>query len=471
MSNIKNEIVASTPKKDDGAWITDGAWISGLAGVATLLTIAFICQRNQWFETGVSFWGLSVSTQLDVQLFCLIMVALSMCLTEVFRLTVSGHKPFLSISPDLSNGRLGELIFKSLWRYACYLALFHAIVFIYKVAPEYGFIDRKEYYKPWFRMCDWLLTAFTILGIPYVFLTEAFKSDEKKDKNSYHYLVEFVLIGLFSTLKIIQKPTSRPVTGAQLKKTFLGLLVRVFFAPLMTVFFIDQFGHLVSNMGYVIDWLPKKIAEGNYSHANFNKDLMNTMKPVIFSIDVTLAWCGYVLTSRWLDNETQSTEPTLLGWLVCLISYPPFHLAGLYFVFPSENVIRTIDNHYFVSFFTILTIISFMIYTVATIVFGVRFSNLTHRGIIRKGPFAIVRHPAYASKNIGWWLGIFPVLVYLFATGSIAGIYMILATIALAAQSYWYYWRAITEERHLSIDPAYREYCENVKYRFIPGVF
>jgi len=60
--------------------------------------------------------------------------------------------------------------------------------------------------------------------------------------------------------------------------------------------------------------------------------------------------------------------------------------------------------------------------------------------------------------------------VYLYCIGSIAGIYFALATLALAAQSYWYYWRAITEERHLSIDPAYREYCEVVKYRFIPGV-
>ena len=34
-----------------------------------------------------------------------------------------------------------------------------------------------------------------------------------------------------------------------------------------------------------------------------------------------------------------------------------------------------------------------------------------------------------------------------------------------------YYMRAMTEERHLSLDPDYREYCKKVKYRFIPKVW
>jgi len=470
MSNNQNELVVSTPKKENGVWITDGAWISGLTGVVSLMVIAIMCQKHQWLDNGLTVLGFDFETRLDVQLLCLIAVALSMCLVEVLRLTISGHKPLFSISPQVKKGQIGEVFFKSLWRFSCYLALFYFIGLIYRVAPEYGFLDKSPYYQPWFEMYQWLFRAFTILGFPYVFFTEVFKYDEKKDVNSYHYLVEYVLIGLLTKIRLIQKPKYQPVTGTQLKKITLGLLVRVFFAPLMTVFFIDQFGHLVSNFGYLFDVLPQKIAQGHYSHANFNKDLMNVMKPIIFGIDVTLAWCGYVLTSRWLDNETQSAEPTLIGWVVCLLSYPPFALAGLYFIFPSESIIRTVDNQLFVSVFSILTIISFIIYTVATIVFGVRFSNLTHRGIIRTGPFAFVRHPAYASKNIGWWLGIFPVLVYLFLIGNMPASYMVLATLALAVQSYWYYWRAITEERHLMIDPAYQEYCEQVKYRFIPGV-
>ena len=40
----------------------------------------------------------------------------------------------------------------------------------------------------------------------------------------------------------------------------------------------------------------------------------------------------------------------------------------------------------------------------------------------------------------------------------------------LAGMTGLYYLRAITEERHLSIDPEYREYCKRAPYRFIPGI-
>ena len=456
-----------TTKK--GAWITDGAWISGLAGVVSLFVVALVCQRYAWLDKGVSLWGvIDLNTKLDVQLFCLIIIALSMCFVELLRLFYTSATPRLTLAPVLAEGRYLELIFTCLWRYVCYLALFYFLVFIYKFAPEYGFVKNNPYYQPWFQMCDWLLRAFTWLGFPYVLLTYACKYDESKDKQSYHHLIEYAL---FPVLARLGFKFQTSITTQKAKNTLLGLLVRAFFAPLMTVFFVEQFGHLVSNFGYLFDWLPRHIANGNYNHAALNKDLMNILKPVIFSIDVSLAWCGYVLTSRWLDNETQSTEPSLLGWFVCLISYPPFQLAGLYFIFPSENQILSLSNHYFVTFFTVLTLLSFIFYTASTVVFGVRFSNLTHRGIIRTGPFSIIRHPAYTSKNIGWWLGIFPVLLFLLVTGALTFTAFGLMTMALVAQSYWYYWRAITEERHLSLDPLYQEYCKQVKYRFIPKIF
>lgn len=474
MPEIQHETIASTAKKDNGVWITDGAWISGLAGVIMVLVMAFVSQQNGWAQHGLSVFGvIELNRKFDVELFCLIVIALTMCVVELARLSLAGHKPIFTIASELKNAQYGILLLKSALRYLSYLALFYAIIFIYKVAPEYGFVQRKDYYYPWFKMCKWLFNAFLWAGFPYILLSYALKYDENKDKNSYHQLVNALFFCLIAVLRLPLKKTLAQkvqVNKAQLKKIALGLLVRVFFMPLMTVFFVEQFGLLVSNMNYMFNSLPHSLANGNYSHATFNQDLINIMKAVIFSIDVALAWCGYVLTSRWLDNETQSTEPTLLGWLVCLISYPPFQLAGLYFLFPSENLINNLGNHYFVTFFSVLTIASFIIYTASTVVFGVRFSNLTHRGIIRRGPFAIVRHPAYTSKNIGWWLGIFPVLLYLYVTDAMPLIQLFLFTIALMAQSYWYYWRALTEERHLSVDPAYSEYCKAVPYRFIPGV-
>ena len=45
-----------------------------------------------------------------------------------------------------------------------------------------------------------------------------------------------------------------------------------------------------------------------------------------------------------------------------------------------------------------------VIYVWATVMFGARFSNLTHRGIITSGPYRFTKHPAYAAKNIAWWM-------------------------------------------------------------------
>src|SRR3546814_14686759 len=50
------------------------------------------------------------------------------------------------------------------------------------------------------------------------------------------------------------------------------------------------------------------------------------------------------------------------------------------------------------------------VYAWATVAFGLRFSNLTHRGILTHGPYAWTKHPAYVSKNLFWWLATLPFL-------------------------------------------------------------
>jgi protein-S-isoprenylcysteine O-methyltransferase Ste14 len=92
------------------------------------------------------------------------------------------------------------------------------------------------------------------------------------------------------------------------------------------------------------------------------------------------------------------------------------------------------------------------IYAWATIAFGLRFSNLTHRGILTHGPYAWSRHPAYLSKNLFWWISTIPVL----STGSLVDAAR--ATILMGVVSAIYYWRARTEEKHLGTDPDYQAY-------------
>ena len=96
------------------------------------------------------------------------------------------------------------------------------------------------------------------------------------------------------------------------------------------------------------------------------------------------------------------------------------------------------------------------IYAWATFAFGIRFSNLTYRGVITNGPYRFTRHPAYLSKNAFWWLSVMPFLV---TSGSLVD--MVRNTVFLAAVSGIYYWRARTEEAHLlGEDPKYRAYYD-----------
>lgn len=463
---------AVTPRDRAGGWITDYAWISGVVGVIATLAVAVLCQRNLWLDNGILWNGqVVVADSLAVKLACLLMITATMCVTEFIRLYFYKAGPGLTLHPDVVQKRWLTFLLDNVWRYAALSFMFWLAVNFYHGAGEYGFVKRNVYYQPWFMMLDWLFTAFLWAGLPYLLLTRALLHNPHKDTMSYHVLLEY--LGLKAAASPPLKLAPEPEFTLRHKKVLLGLIVRLFFAPVMTVFFVDMFGSLVKNLGYVFEYLPNYLAAGTYTHARFNTDLFNVGKDIIFTIDVALAWCGYVLVTRWLDNETRSAEPTTLGWVVCLISYPPFRNAGLglYFAFGSENYVFQLGNPWVISLFVVLVLVSFTIYTSATVAFGVRFSNLTHRGIIRKGAYAIVRHPAYASKNLGWWLCIFPVSMYLALVGKMAFGFALAVTAGLAAQSYLYYWRAITEERHLSQDPDYQEYCQQVKYRFIPGVF
>jgi len=79
--------------------------------------------------------------------------------------------------------------------------------------------------------------------------------------------------------------------------------------------------------------------------------------------------------------------------------------------------------------------------------------------VISTGPYAIVRHPMYASSSLyvlgtplalGSWWGLVPVV----------GLFPLLV------------WRLLDEERLLARSlPGYREYQQRVRYRLVPGIW
>ncbi|HEX7025810.1 MAG TPA: isoprenylcysteine carboxylmethyltransferase family protein [Gammaproteobacteria bacterium] len=448
-----------------GSWVTDYAWVSGLMGAVMTVICAIFYSRTGALDNGVHFMGIQLThTNIDSMLLALVVITASMLLTEGVRLWLRDPKNFFQLSPRLMAGRYLAFLREAVVNWLLYVCLLGLTVLFFRTAGEYGFSRNDSYYQIWFRFIELAFIAYLWGGLPYVLLTRAFKHDPVADRRDSSSLMARVLqftVSLVPGLKNL-----RPRFNEVDKKAARALLVKLFFTPLMTVFFLDHFPHLVNNFTYMSTGLLDRIAGGHYTHASFNNDFFNISRPFIFSIDVALAWCGYVISSRWVDNQTVTAEPTVLGWVVCLICYPPFMFSsyGMYYSPPDEAMVLHLQNQTLVTIFVALSLLSIIVYMLATLWFGVRFSNVTNRGIIRKGPYAIVRHPAYAAKNIFWWTLVLPVLMY---SGWKIALLMIMG---LVLQSWVYYMRAMTEERHLSADPYYRAYCQQVRYRFIPGV-
>ncbi len=180
----------------------------------------------------------------------------------------------------------------------------------------------------------------------------------------------------------------------------------------------------------------------------------------MFLVDVVFATVGYVLTLKPLDAHIRSANPYAAGWTAALICYPPFILMNPggpldYHMGSGEWTHWLADYPLAMALMGLWLAFLTGVYAWATVAFGLRFSNLTHRGILTHGPYAWTKHPAYVAKNLYWWCAVLP---FLATSGN--PVDMIRNTAVLALVSGVYYWRAKTEEAHLSEDPAYVEYAE-----------
>ncbi len=327
------------------------------------------------------------------------------------------------------------------------------------------FYRTNRYYSSWLSLetqlaLFWLASAYTVFGIIFFVVFSTRKGRESRGlilirtlkrlfKEMYNYIHSFTTN--------LNHPL--PKLEHHEKTTILFALVKIFFLPIMLNFFFDNINQVVSDFS--------SLSSSNFS--SFLPFFNNLLFPFIFSILLSLDTIyfvfGYSIESSKLKNVVRSVEPTFFGWIVALICYPPFNdfinrylgwYADEYTFFWTKQI---------TFFMRILLLILFGIYVWATLALGAKSSNLTNRGIVSRGPYSIVRHPAYISKNLAWWVSIIPIL-------SVSG--FIKGAIILGTTATWgfvYYLRAITEERHLIKDPDYQDYCKKVKYRFIPGIY
>ena len=177
----------------------------------------------------------------------------------------------------------------------------------------------------------------------------------------------------------------------------------------------------------------------------------------IYTIDLVIVFIGYIMTLRIFDSHIRSVEPSFFGWFVALQCYQPFWnaLSGHYFSYSSgyEWHMWLDESPIIFTIWGTIILALVAVYSWASLYFGIRFSNLTNRGILTNGPYQFMRHPAYISKNLSWWMISIPFI-------SQAGFLVALQQcLLLLLVNTLYYFRAKTEERHLSQDPIYVQYA------------
>lgn len=295
----------------------------------------------------------------------------------------------------------------------------------YWIFPEY----HGSFYEPYWNLLRWLALPVLIGCIPYFYFIDGFF---EKPEDGYFAVGRLLLAA------------QRPARPSAFSQHALGWLVKLFFLPLMTVYLQQATVYLAS-----VD-----LQQGLTGFIPF----YDLAWQVIFAVDLAVVTAGYLLALRLLDAHIRSSESTVGGWLVALICYQPFWSAISvgYLAYNKDNYSWgnwLAGNDLATMLWGSAILVLITIYSLSSVAFGIRFSNLTHRGVITSGPYRLTKHPAYLSKNLSWWL----IAVPFIATPN-NWLDAVQACCMLIGLNLIYLARAITEERHLSWDPTYRSY-------------
>lgn len=416
--SVEQTVPASRPASDVSAGV-------GLSGVVGLLVWLLICRNWPAIADALSLPGPrqrldGASAALAVLLFSgTPMVLWSLLVDKVHR------RPSTGI--DWDNPRpLRDIVAISITKIAGLWTTWGLIAVLYCLGRWYW----RGAYLFAMNMLGVAAPLMVLLSVPYVLWLDRVLVNPRD--GAWH----------FGAMLIGREPYSRTEVAHHLR----GWAVKGFFCAFMISILPAGFMGVVA-----FDW--------NAAWHIGPVALTNVMIETMFMIDVQIAMVGYLVTMKPLDAQIRTANPYLGGWVAALMCYPPFILMGGGDVLDYRPNTAEWD-YWLAGHDTLLWIwgsalaVLTGIYAWATVAFGLRFSNLTYRGVLTNGPYAFTRHPAYLSKNSFWWLASMP---YLATSGSMVDV--IRNTVTLGLVSAVYFWRAKTEERHLLAEDAkYREY-------------
>lgn len=312
-----------------------------------------------------------------------------------------------------------------LYKEVALLTAFAGIGLLYFLFPMFTYNDFKLQYFPFLKVIlPWLL----ILSLPYFALMDKLDTEEK----DIYYKIGYAVIHRKKT-----------ITRFELTNFVRSWLVKAFWLSLMQPAMVGKLKWLVN-----YDW---------HMMIDNPVEWYWTATVICFFIDLAFASIGYMMNFKIVGTQTKTAEPTLFGWMVAIMCYWPFWGVLFYQFFfkydSGQQWMKFFETGSFIWYAWFIAIIGLeFLYALATVAGGIRFSNLTYRGLWNTGPYRWTKHPAYVFKNLSWWLISMPFM----QTGWQNALR---ASLLLFGVNIIYYLRAKTEERHLSHYPEYEAYA------------
>ena len=380
------------------------SWWVALASTAVVTGAVLLCRRS----------GLHLTATFLISLGALVgfQATMELLVRKVHRRASTGLVfRAEQVRQNLSLGR-------SLTKLGGLYATLAVLALVYWLVPMYS----SSFHQPFWEIVRIVAPYFVAISIPYFLLIDALMA---KPKDGYWHFAQFASLRFGK------------VDWKILREHAMGWAIKGFYLPLMIPYLLG--------------------AINRFSRFPSQPNVVGTVLHVAaFALFVDLAFVviGYTFTVRILDSHIRSSNPFLLGWAACLVLYRPFWgVVGLGY---NDGLLwfKWFEGSTALLYaWAGLLILAKLGWAWSNIIFGFRFSNLTHRGIITGGAYRFTKHPSYLFKNLGWWLIYVP---FLSATGPSEAI---MNCVALLGVNALYFIRARTEELHLSEDPTYVAYA------------
>lgn len=320
-----------------------------------------------------------------------------------------------------------------LYREAALLATFAAIWTAYWLFPMFRDKPMVLHYGPFLAF---LAPALLVLSVPYFCFMDR-RDPEEED----------VMCRLGRAIVTRRRTLTRFELGDYVR----GWMVKAFWLSLMHPSMVEKFRLLLH--------YPAEKLVGD------PMQMFLVASTVCFAIDLCYASSGYVLSFKMFNTHVRTAEPTLLGWAAAICCYWPFWnilFSPYFFRYEGKaqwNTLFTCGSAAWWAWGGAIVLLE-LLYALATVSAGIRFSNLTYRGLWNTGPYRWTKHPAYVFKCMSWWLVYAPFLLN-------SGLEALRCTLLLAGVNAIYYLRAKTEERHLSHYPEYVAYALSMNDRSV----